>query len=144
MQESYYEMNSTHHKNNIEKNLLLSSDDNLSKKIVNYFKKKEIEELKYWLRKEREREREREREPCDATKFFCLICNKSFLYTKKRIYSHAISKLHIDRCKCSSIEISKSNEDFKFQISKSFFIFEEHRKEAEIRYAAHSPITIFL
>ncbi|KAG5316536.1 ZN862 protein, partial [Acromyrmex insinuator] len=112
-------MNSTHHKNNIEKNLLLSSDDNLSKKNrkLSLFHEKwlEIEELKYWLRKE----------PRDATKFFCLICNKSFLYTKKRIYSHAISKLH------SSIEISKSNEDFK-----SFVTFEKYRKEAEIRYAA--------
>ncbi|KYQ59056.1 hypothetical protein ALC60_01891 [Trachymyrmex zeteki] len=126
MQESC-ETNSTNHKNN-KKNL--SSDDNLSKKNrkLPVFQEKwlDVEELKCWLRKE----------PRNVSKFFCLICNKSFMYSGRQIYSHANSKAHIKRCKRNSIEISKSNEDLKFQVNKSLLTLEERRKEAEIRYAA--------
>ncbi|KYN11368.1 hypothetical protein ALC57_16481 [Trachymyrmex cornetzi] len=126
---------------NLEKNTLCVNDDTSINSsfikdtsikncnIIPTFKKKWLyfEQFKCWLR-----------EAPHENLFYCLICDKYLTTQLSHIYRHAKSQIHIKNThikKCQSFnETSESNEDLNIQNNESLLLFEERKKEAEIRF----------
>lgn len=83
----------------------------------------EIDLLKPWLREV----------PRNKSSFFCTFCNKSMIGDLSHIYRHAESKLHINMSKKNTTETKNIDIDM---IDDSLLPFDEHKKAAEIQYAA--------
>ena len=122
-------VNSTCHKNNIEKiaSLSLQNNDIIVEKNISHTQKfrqewLDIELFKPWLREASH----------DKTLFFCAFCEKYMDAYVSHIYRHADSETHIKIT--ADKNIKKRNEEINIT-DELLLSFDDRKKAAEIRYA---------